>query len=121
MKVYKNGMTLMRDTGSLTNALCENMAKDLKVGDMFCELLWTDRTLHVITEVINQKKFKAMRVKTQMKNWTEGTEYPEYDESGNLITEGAAMTFTFRYHNWWNGTKVHLQFGATTGYTDPSF
>lgn len=32
MKVYKDGMVLMKDTGSLTNALMENRAKEIKVG-----------------------------------------------------------------------------------------
>ena len=121
-------MKLMKDTGSLTNALCENTTSCPKVGDTFCELLWTDRNLYLITEVINDRKFKADRVHTFLKDGLiDGTEYPQYDENGNIKTFGEPETYVFRYNNWrklarGNATrKVHLQFGATTGYRDPSF
>ena len=126
MQLYKNGMKLMKDTGSLTNALCENTTSAPKVGDTFCELGWTDRRLFVITQVISPKKFIAQRCITEMKDgWEDGTEYPVMDENGKIKTYGEDEGFNFSYRNWRQGLKkgrkVHLQFGAKTGYRDPSF
>ena len=91
MRVYKDGMVLMKDTGSLTNALMENKTKEIKVGDTFVELLWTDRTAYIVTRVNNQRDFYAKRLKVEMKDW--------YCGSG----------------------KVHLSWGEDCGYRDPSF
>lgn len=132
MQIKKNGLKLMKDTASLTNALIENigMKDGIKVGDTFAELQWTDRTLWVITWVApNGKEFMAKRAQTKMKDWTDGTEYPVRLEDGTIETVGSECFFKFRYRNWWgysdtqmnNGEKVHLSFGETTGYRDPSF
>ena len=163
MQVKKNGMKLMKDTGSLTNALIENIGIEggLKPGDTFAELLWTDRTLWLITRVISDKEFFAARVKTEMKDWTSGIEYPVKDENGEMVLDGSECYFRFTYKNWrcsdvgymesfFNreidkffkdtghlgddmqtailkfcrtkpASKIHLTFGATTGYRDPSF
>ena len=74
MKVYKDGMELMKDTGSLTNALMENRNEKIKVGDTFAELLWTDRNAYIVTRVNSQRDFYAKRLKVEMKDWTEGTQ-----------------------------------------------
>lgn len=131
MKIYKNGMTLMRDTASLTNALCENLGvKDgIKVGTTFCELMWTDRNLWVVTRVVSDSEFYARRARTRMENWADGTEYPVTDENGNIETWGDELRYRFSYRNWRRAherlpkkmEKVHLAFGEKTGYRDPSF
>jgi len=103
MQVKKNGMKLMKDTASLTNALIENIGVEggLKEGGMFCELMWTDRTLWLITRVISDKEFFAARVQTTMRNWTEGTEYPVTAENGAIVCEdGSECYFRFTYNNW---------------------
>ena len=131
MKIYKDGMTLMRDTASLMNAVMENKAKTINVGDTFAELLWTDRTLWVVTKVISDRKFVANRAKTYMENWADGTEYPVKDENGKIVADGEPRTFTKKRKYWYrsihanapatDGHRVHLSWGATTGYRDPSF
>lgn len=122
MKVYKDGMTLMRDTGSLTNALMENKANDIKVGDTFVELLWTDRTAYIVTRVVNQKKFYAKRLQTYMIDWREGTKYPDKDAKGAYITTGEEVLFHKPRKYWYKGSgKVHLSWGEDCGFRDPSF
>ena len=125
MRLKKNGAILMRDTGSLINAAIENigMRDGLKAGATFAELMWTDRHLWVVTRVVSQKEFFARRAQTKIEHWEDGTEYPVRDENGNILTYSNEEThFKFRYKNWWaDGKKVHLAFGATTGYRDPSF
>ncbi len=136
MQVKKNGMKLMRDTASLTNALIESTGQTtgLNNGDTFVELQWTDRTLWVITAAAKNstKDFIAGMAETTMKDWTTGTEYPVRDEKGNIkIVEGSERYFVYRYHNWWcypdtrmqkgTGRKMHVAFGHSTGYRDPSF
>lgn len=123
MKVYKDGMELMKDTGSLTNALMENKTHEIKVGDTFALLLWTDRTAYIVTRVVNQKKFYARRLKTQMKCWQDGTEYPVRDENGTFIPEGEEEEFK-KGRKYWYGTfatKAHFSWGECCGYRDPSF
>ena len=122
MKVYKDGMELMKDTGSLTNALMENRNEQIKVGDTFAELLWTDRTAFIVTRVINQHDFYAKRLKVEMKDWTEGTQYPVKDANGAYIAEGAEIRFRKPRKCWYSGSgKVHLSWGEDCGYRDPSF
>jgi hypothetical protein len=134
----------MKDTASLTNALAENTTSNPKVGDTFAELLWTDRSLWVITEVRSPREFVAGWVETECKDGYEGTEYPVKNEDGSMKTyEGEDAVFTFRRHNWYKkpiyngwdheknaprpntskgwGEKVHLSFGESVGYRDPSF
>lgn len=123
MKVYKDGMTLMKDTGSLMNALMENRTREIKVGDTFAELMWTDRHLWKVTEVVSQREFVAERVETELRNgWEDGTEYPKVDADGNMITSGRPETFKLKRKFWYLGeSRIHLSWGATTGYRDPSF
>jgi len=122
MKVYKDGMTLIRDTGSITNALMENKPIKIKVGDTFVELLWSDRTAYIVTRVNNQRDFYAKRIKVEMKDWTEGTQYPLKDEKGAYITEGVEFRFRKPRKYWYCGSgKVHLSWGEDCGYRDPSF
>lgn len=124
MKVYKDGMTLMRDTGSLTNALCENRANVIKVGDSFAKLGWTDRYLYIVTEVRSPREFVAKRVRVEMKDgWQDGTEYPIVGEDGKWLTyDGEGEVFTKKRKYWYDGySRVHFSWGATTGYCDPSF
>lgn len=128
MQLKKNGAVLMRDTASLINAAIENIGvKDgLKPGLTFAELMWTDRHLWVITRVVSEKEFYAKRVETRCENYYDGTEYPVKNEDGSLKTYGDETRFRFRYRNWRagdiaHGYKVHLAFGADTGYRDPSF
>lgn len=122
MKVYKDGMTLMRDTGSLTNALMENKSIEIKVGDTFVELMWTDRHPYIVTRVVNQKKFYAKRLKTHIENWQDGTEYPDKDATGAYITQGGEVLFS-KPRKFWrkSGDKVHLSWGEDCGFRDPSF
>jgi len=128
MKIYSDGMTLMRDTGSLTNALMENKKDGMKVGDTFAELMWTDRTLWQVTEVVVPgRKFKAQRVETYMENWTDGTEYPREGADGKYILQGDETTFERKRKYWYRvggfggGSRVHFSWGAKHGYRDPSF
>lgn len=122
MKVYKDGMELMKDTGSLDNALMENRNENIKVGDTFAELLWTDRTAYIVTRVNNQRDFYAKRLKVEMKDWTDGTQYPVKDEKGAYITEGGECRFR-KPRKYWreSGDRVHLSWGEDCGYRDPSF
>ena len=122
MKLYKDGMVLMKDTGSLTNALMENKTKEIKVGDTFVELLWTDRTAYIVTRVNNQRDFYAKLLKVEMKDWTDGTQYPVKDEKGAYIAEGGEFRFR-KPRKYWRrgGGKVHLSWGEDCGYRDPSF
>ena len=128
MRLKKNGAVLMRDTASLTNAAIENIGVKggLKPGLTFAELMWTDRELWVITRVVSEKEFYACEAETEMRHFAEGTEYPVRDENGNIKTFGPEVRFRFMYRNWRkgeiaHGIKVHIAFGATTGYRDPSF
>ena len=124
MQLKKNGAVLMRDTGSLINAAIENIGTrdGLKPGLTFAELMWTDRNLWVITRMVSEKEFYAKSVETECKDYYDGTEYPVKNEDGSLKTWGSESHFKFRYKNWWaDGAKVHLAFGETTGYRDPSF
>lgn len=117
-----HGMRLMHDTASLTNALMANTTNAPKVGDTFAELMWTDRTLWVITEVVSPKEFKAQRVETELKCWEDGTEFPKRDADGKFLTDGSTSTFKKPRKYWYcDGRRVSLSFGATTGYRDPSF
>ena len=132
MQVKKNGMKLMKDTASLMNALIEStgLKESLKVGDTFAELQWTDRTLWVVKEVINDKNFFAEEADTKLKDWTKGTEYPVQNEDGTIKTNPySRMEFVYRYGNWKkyeerypkDKERVHLSFGEKVGYCDPSF
>ena len=123
MKVYKDGMDLGRDTGSIMNALMENRAESIKVGDTFAELNWTDRTLWVVTKVISTKEFIAERAQTEMTDgWQDGTEYPKKNEKGEILTDGYETTFKKKRKYWYRGgVRVHWSWGKTTGYRDPSF
>ena len=125
MKLKRNGMELLKDTASVSNALMENAGVEggIKAGDTFAELMWTDRHLWVVTRVVSEREFFARRAVTRMEHWADGYEYPVKDESGNIqIVGGNDSRFLFRYRNWRkDGVKIHLAFGATTGYRDPSF
>lgn len=115
-------MKLMKDTGSLTNALMENRKEQIKVGDTFAELLWSDRTLYKVVG-IEGKKILAKQVSTELRNgWEDGTEYPKVDEKGEWILCDTIYEITKPRKYWkMNGHTVHLCWGATTGYRDPSF
>ena len=124
MKLKRNGMELLKDTASVSNALMENAGVEggIKAGDTFAELMWTDRHLWVVTRVVSEKEFYAKAVDTECENYYDGTLYPVKNEDGSPKTVGEESHFKFRYKNWWSdGVKVHLSFGATTGYRDPSF
>ena len=123
MKVYKDGMTLMKDTASLANALMENKTREIKVGDTFAELMWTDRHLWIVTNVISPREFVAERVQTEMRDgWQDGTEYPKTDAEGKYLTSGYPETFKRKHKYWYLGeSRVRFSWGATTGYRDPSF
>jgi len=133
MKVYKDGMTLMKDTCSITNALMENKSREIKEGDTFAILMWSDRSLWKVTKVVSQTEFYAERVETYMKDWADGTEYPKRDESGNIVTSGQPVKYKKSrkyWYEWWANAqgvyyktecKVHFAWGETTGYRDPSF
>lgn len=130
MQLKMNGAVLMRDTASLINAAIENIGVKggLKPGLTFAELMWTDRNLWVITRVVSEKEFYAKKAETEMRHFAEGTEYPVRDEDGNIKTLGPEVRFQYKYRNWRkselaypHGYKVHLAFGASTGYRDPSF
>lgn len=114
-------MKLMKDTGSLTNYLLENDKHEIRVGDSFAELMWTDRHLWQVT-AIDGKRMWAKRVRTYMEHWADGTEYPVKDDAGKWELEGKEHCFTKPRKNWkMDGKDVHLSWGATTGYRDPSF
>lgn len=117
-----NGMKLMKDTKSLVNALSANDRVCVCVGDTFSELLWSDRTLYIVTEV-SKGGFSAIRVKTHMKNYYEGTCYPDIDENGKWMVLGSPETFRRDKRGWYTrgGHRVHISWGETTGYEDPSF
>ena len=114
-------MKLMKDTCSLMNYLMVNDNLNVKVGDTFAELMWSDRTLWQVTR-IEGKKIYAKRVKTKIEDWTDGTQYPVKDENGNNLLWGGESVLT-KPRKYWkkNGCTVHLSWGETTGYRDPSF
>lgn len=116
-------MKLGTDTGSVFNALMDNGdgCLELKAGDTFAELLWTDRNLWIINLVKSNRDFTAKRVETKMRNWADGTEYP-VEIDGVIQTFGSPCHFTRPRKHWkCDGHTVHLSFGAKTGYRDPSF
>ena len=114
-------MKLMKDTGSLTNYLMVNDNLNVKVGDTFAKLMWTDRNLYKVIR-IEGKKIIAKEVDTFMKNWAEGTKYPKTDSNRNWILSGPERVITKPRKNWkMDGSTVHLSWGATEGYRDPSF
>ena len=117
-----NGMELMKDTGSLMNAICANDRTCVRVGDTFTELHWSDRTLHIVTEV-SENRFSAVCVSTHMKNHCDGTCYPDIDENGKWMVLGSPKTFSRNKRGWWShgGRRVHISWGDKTGYMDPSF
>lgn len=133
MKVYADGMELMKETGSLTNALMENKPREIKPGDSFSILLWSDRTLWQVTRVISQTEFFAKKVSTYMKDWADGTCYPKVNADGNWDLSGDEIKYKKCRKYWYeyarcpDGTydrldsKVHFSWGSTTGYRDPSF
>lgn len=114
-------MKLMKDTGSLTNYMMVNDNLNVKVGDTFAELMWSDRNLWQVTR-LEGKNIYVKRVQTKMKDWTDGTEYPVKDENGNNLLWGNECVLT-KPRKYWklNRCTVHLSWGATTGYRDPSF
>lgn len=133
-KIYKDGMTLMRDTASLTNAIMENRRSEVKVGDTFARLMWTDRELWQVTEVVSPTKFKAMKVQTRCENEYKGTENPVYDEDGKMKLYEAREMLIVRKRKYWYAVekdhegnfarkigRIHCTWGETTGYRDPSF
>lgn len=116
-------MKLLTDTGSVANWMMDNGSgcSELKVGNTFAELLWTDRRLWVIKSVKSNRDFIAEMAETRMKDWTDGTEYPVVVD-GVIQTSGSPCHFT-RPRKYWkcDGHTAHLSFGAKTGYRDPSF
>ena len=97
-----------------------NDNQNIKVGDTFVEVMWSDRNLWQVTR-IEGKKIYAKRVKTKMKGWN-GTAYPVKNKKGNYLLWGTESVFV-KFRKYWklNGCVVHLSWGATTGYRDPSF
>lgn len=115
-------MKLMRDTGSLMNYLMVNDNFNVKVGDTFAELMWTDRKLFKVVR-LDGKKIIAKVVRTELKNgWEDGTEYPITDDKGEWVLDDTEHIVT-KPRKYWklDGRNVHLSWGATTGYRDPSF
>lgn len=124
-------MKLGHDTASVINWISETQARNgtmpiPAIGDTMAELMWTDRKLLICT-AHTVKGFIAKIVRTRMRNWAEGTTYPERDSDGNLITEGGEMEIRATKNGYrvkggdgeWY--KISLAMGATTGYQDPSF
>ena len=118
-------MKFGKDTASLANYILGNTVSERPIseGDTFCELLWTDRVLWVVTRTEGPNKFFAARVKTSMPNgWTDGTEVPILDDAGKVQHDGGEECYRFSHNKWKrNGNKVNLAFGETCGYRDPSF
>lgn len=120
-----NGVELMKETASLTNAILNCGKCEVKVGMGVAYLMWTDRKLMQVVEVIDDRTFVAQDVETKMEHWADGTEYPVTDAEGKWKLYGNRRTFRWsrRGRGSWreNGHKVNLHIGSTTGYRDPSF
>ena len=120
-----NGVELMKDTASLTNALLNSGKRPILVGMGVAELMWTDRKLMQVTAVIDDRTFAARDVEVKMECWQDGTQYPVKNPDGSLVLQGKERIFKWsnRGHGSWreNGRKVNINIGATTGYCDPSF
>lgn len=118
-------MKLMKDTASLTNYILGNTTTEKAIlpGETFCELLWTDRVLWIVTRTEGPGKFFAARVKTSMPNgWADGTEVPILDDAGKVQHDGGEECYRLSRHKWKrNDHKVNLAFGQKCGYRDPSF
>jgi len=129
-----NGMKLMKDTCSLTNALLANPRyTEPKVGMDVTQLMWSDRAAYRIIEVSKDKKTFVMRrynSKWIGKGYGDET-YRYEDENGNpLLMEGNDTTVKFRYGRWYalntwyekpKYEKISLAFNCREDYRDPSF
>ena len=120
-----NGVELMKETASLTNALLNSGKRPVEVGIGVAYLMWTDRKLMQVTAVIDDRTFAARAVEVKMECWQDGTQYPVKNHDGSWVLKGKERIFNWsnRGHGSWreNGEKVNLHIGATTGYCDPSF
>ncbi len=123
-------MKLMQDTASLTNWLIEtrpvNGAMPIPpIGSTLTELLWTDRSLLIVTEH-TARGFVVQDVKTHMESWCDGTTYPDLDQNGNIATYGdrreiKATKTGYRVRTCDGWKPIALSLGDRTGYRDPSF
>lgn len=130
-----NGMKLMKDTCSLTNALMANPRyTEPKVGMDVTQLMWSDRCAYRIIKVSEDKKtFMMQRYNAKWIGECYGDERYRYeDENGNpLLLDGFTKTIKFRYGQWyemeqnWDGKtrydKISLAFNCREDYRDPSF
>ena len=129
-----NGMKLMKDTCSLTNALLANPRyTEPKVGMDVTQLMWSDRAAYRIISVSKDKRSFVMRrynSKWIGKGYGDET-YRYEDENGNpLLSDGDDTTVKFRYGRWYalntwyekpQYEKINLAFNCREDYRDPSF
>ena len=100
-----NGMKLMKDTCSLTNALLANPRyTEPKVGMDVTHLMWSDRCAYRIIEVSKDgRSFVMQRYNAKWIGKGYGDETYQYeDENGNpLLRDGYTKTIKFRYGKWY--------------------
>ena len=83
-----NGVELMKETASLTNALLNSGKRPIMVGVGVAELMWTDRNLLQVTAVIDDRTFAARDVEVKMECWQDGTQYPVKNHDGSWVLLG---------------------------------
>ena len=129
-----NGMKLLKDTCSLTNALMANPRyKVPQVGMDVTVLMWSDRCAYRIIEVSKDgRSFVMQRYKAKLIGHYLDQRYQYEDENGNpLLMDGYTKNIKFRYGKWYevdrsyNGKprydKISLAFNCREEYEDPSF
>ena len=128
-----NGMKLMKDTCSLTNALLANPRyTEPKVGMDVTQLMWSDRAAYRIISVSKDKRtFVMCRYASKWIGKGYGDETYQYvDENGNPLLSDYDKTIKFRYGRWYELNtwyekpqyeKINLAFNCREDYRDPSF
>ena len=132
-----NGMKLMKDTCSFTNALMANPRyTEPKIGMDVTELMWSDRAAYRIVEVSKDGRTFVMRryASKWIGEYYGDERYRYVDENGNpLLSEHYTKTIKFRYGRWYEQdkylnskgkptySKINLAFNCREDYRDPSF
>ena len=129
-----NGMKLMKDTGSLTNALLANPKyTEPKVGMDVAKLLWSDRHAYQIITVAKEgKSFIMQRYQPKWIGKCYGDETYQYeDEKGRPLLTNYTTLVKWRYGKWYevfsgfdgkdDYNPISLSFNYREEYRDPSF
>lgn len=112
-------MKLGKDTASLHNWIMSTDVTKPEVGKGMLQLLWTDRRVWEVVDVISDKE---IRVKPYNPKYNQAG---YVSELGEPIGEGVTLKFSrgsWRFRDFlgkW--VKMNVVFGSHMGYRDPSF